>query len=180
MKRATFALLALWAALPPTAAAGDLFGGYSMMRVSDHQVNGGAVSWSWPLGRHVRLVVEGSIERGLVAGENLDEWAILGGPVLTPWRERRFSPFVHAKAGFVRSRQQVEVFGVAIGPDGLCDGGCPYSSGGGAEFGGGLDYRLSDRLALRVPQVDYRVTWLDGANANRLRLSAGVIYRWSD
>lgn len=179
MRAATFALLALWA-VPQAAAAGDLFGGYSIMRVDDHQVSGGTVSWSWPLGRLVRLAVEGSLERGLVAGEDLDEWAFLGGPVLTPWREGRFSPFVHAKAGFVRSRRQVEVFGVTIGPDGVCDGGCPYSAGGGAEFGGGLDYRLSDRFALRVPQVDYRVTWLDDANANRLRLSAGVIYRWRD
>ena len=179
MRRA-FALLVLCAVLPPPAAAGDLFGGYSIMRVDDHQVSGGAVAWSWPLGRHVRLAAEGSVERGLVAGENLDEWAFLGGPVRSPWREGRFSPFVHVKAGFVRSRRQVEVFGVGIGPDGVCDGGCPYSTGAVAEFGGGLDYRLSDRLAIRVPQVDYRVAQLDDSTAKRLRVSTGVVYRWGD
>lgn len=179
MRRASLALLALCAAWPPPAAAGDLFGGYSIMRVDDHQVGGTAVAASWPLGGRVRLAVEGSLERGLLDGEDFDEWAFLGGPALTPWRASRFSPFVHAKAGLVSSRRQVEVLGVAIGPDGVCDGACPFSTGVAAEFGGGVDYRLSDRLSLRVP-VDYRVTWLDDSSANRLRVSAGVVYRWSD
>lgn len=180
MTRVMLALLALCAASPWPAAAGELFGGYSTMRVDDRQVSGGAVAASWPMGPRARLSVEGSFERGLVGGENFEEWAVVGGPVLTPWRARRLSPFVHAKAGLVRSRRQVEVLGVAIGPDGLCDGGCPYSTGTAAEFGGGLDYRLSDSLSLRVPQVDYRVTWLDDASGNRLRVSAGVVYRWKD
>lgn len=180
MTRAVLALLALCAACPRPAAAGDLYGGYSIMRVDDSQVGGGTVAASWPFGPHARLAVEGSVERGLVDGENFEEWAVLGGPILTFWQERRLSPFVHAKAGLVRSRRQVEVLGVAIGPDGLCDGGCPFSTGSAAEFGGGLDYRLSDSLSLRVPQIDYRLTWLDDATGNRLRVSAGVVYRWSD
>ena len=178
MRLATLALLALVAASPLPAAAADVFGGYSTMRVDDRQVHGGVVATSWPLGSRARLVVEGSVQRGLVGGENLSEWAFVGGPVLTPWRAKRFSPFVHATAGLVRSRRQVEVLGVTIGPDGICDGGCPYSTGTAVELGGGVDYRLSDTLSLRVPQVDYRLTWLDGVNANRLRLSTGVVYRW--
>jgi hypothetical protein len=180
MTRPIVAVLTLWIASPSPSAAGDLFGGYSLMRLEDSQVNGGAVAASWSLSQTTRLTVEGSLERGLVGGQHFEEWAVLGGAALAPWGVRRLSPFVHAKAGFVRSRRQIEVFGVAIGPEGPCDGGCAYSTGAAAEFGGGLDYRLSDRLSLRVPQVDYRVTALDEATANRFRVSAGVVYRWND
>lgn len=180
MRRAAGAVLALWAASASPAAGGDLFGGYSTMRVDDRQMNGGSVAASWRLGRLVRIAVGGSLERGQISGENFEEWAFLGGPVLTPWPARRLSPFVHVKAGLARSRRQVEVLGVAIGPDGLCDGGCPYSTGAAADFGGGLDYRVSDSFSVRVPQVDYRVTQLDDATAKQFRLSAGIVYRWGD
>ena len=180
MKRAALALLALWASAPVPAAGADLFGGYTSMRVDDRQMNGGAVAATWRLGGLVGVAVEGSHERGQISGENFEEWAFLGGPVLTPWPARRLSPFAHVKGGLARSRRQVEVLGVAIGPDGICDGGCPFSTGAAMEVGGGLDYRLSDSFSLRVPQVDYRVTQLDDATAKRLRVSAGVVYRWGD
>lgn len=176
MKRAALALLVLsW---PTLASGADVFGGYSALRLDGTITNGGSVAVSWPLAASLDLAVEGSFERGLVRGEDLNEWAVLAGPVFAPWRAKRFSPFVHAKAGVVSSRRQVEVFGVAIGPDGVCDGGCPYSTGPAAEFGGGLDFRLADRISFRVAQVDYRMARLDGANEDRLRLSAGVVYRW--
>jgi hypothetical protein len=178
MKRATFVLLALWVASP--AAGKDLLGSYSTMRVDDRQMNGAAVAATWRLRETVGVSVQGSLERGLIEGQNFEEWAFLGGPVLTPWPARRLSPFVHVKAGLARSRRQIEVLGVAIGADGICDGGCPYSTGAAAEFGGGLDYRVSDRFSVRVPQVDYRVTQLDEAAAKRLRLSVGIAYRWGD
>jgi hypothetical protein len=176
MKRAAFALLTLsW---PTLALGADVFGGYSALRLDGDITNGGTVAVSWPLTLSLGLVVEGGFERGLVRGEDLDEWAVLAGSVFTPWPAKRFSPFVHAKAGVVRSRRQVEVFGVAIGPGGVCDGGCPFSTGPAAELGGGLDFRLANRISLRLAQVDYRMARLDDTNEDRLRVSTGVVYRW--
>jgi hypothetical protein len=69
------------------------------------------------------------------------------------------------------------VFGVSIGADGVCDGGCPYQTGPAAEVGGGLDIRVGGRWAVRLVQADYRVTRLAGETDHALRLSAGVVRR---
>lgn len=175
MTRAAFALLLV--SCPALAHAADIFGGYSAMRLDGRTTHGFTVAVSWPLTASLGLAVEGTNGRGLVGGEDLDEWGVLGGPVFVPWRGKRLTPFVHAKAGVVRSRRQVEVFGVAIGPDGTCDGGCPYSTGPAAELGGGLDFRLTESFSLRFAQLDYRLARLDGENADRLRISTGVVYR---
>lgn len=176
MRRA--ALLLLLLSWPTPAVAADIFGGYSALRLDGATVHGGGGAVRWPLTESLKIVVEGSYHRGLVRGENLDEWAFLAGLALTPWQVKRVGLFVHAKGGLVRSRRQVEVFDVAIGPDGVCDGGCPYSFGPAGEFGGGLDLRLTDRLAARLAQLDYRLARLDGETIDSLRLSAGVVYRW--
>jgi hypothetical protein len=106
------------------------------------------------------VVAEASGQLGLVRGEDLQEWALLGGPSFSPWRGHRLIPFVHVKAGLVRSRRQVDILGVAIGPGGVCDGACPSEFGFAAEAGGGVDFRLSDRFSLRI-QGDYRLVRLE-------------------
>jgi hypothetical protein len=175
VNRALLALLLLFA---PEAQAADLFAGYSALRLQGDHANGASLALSLPLTGALRLAAEASGQLGLVAGEDLDEWALLAGPSLAPWREARVRPFVHAKAGLVRSRRQVEVFGVPIGPDGVCSGGCPSEMAFAAELGGGLDLGLTRRVALRLPQADYRITRLENGQANRLRLSAGLVWLW--
>jgi len=98
--------------------------------------------------------------------------------VFAPRRDSRLQPFLHAKAGLVRSRRQVEVLGIAIGAEGVCDSACPSETAFAAELGGGLDIRLTERLALRLPQVDYRLSGLESDDASRLRFSAGLVWRW--
>ena len=44
--------------------------------------------------------------------------------------------------------------------------------------GGGMDYALSDRFALRVFQVDYLHTTLFNTTQRNLRFSTGLVYRW--
>lgn len=176
MRRA--ALLILLLSSPTHAVAADIFGGYSALRLDGATVHGGGVAVRWPLTESMRVVIEGSYNRGLVRGEDLDEWAFLGGLALMPWQAKRVGLFVHAKGGLVASRRQVEVFDVAIGPDGVCDGGCPYSFGPVAELGGGLDLRLTERLAARLAQLDYRLAHVGGETIDSFRLSAGIVYRW--
>lgn len=169
------ALLLLW---PAAARGADLFGGYSAMRLSGDDANGASLAASWRLTGALRVGAEASAQMGVVQGEDLREWALLAGPVFAPRRGSRLSPFVQAKAGLVRSRRQVEVFGVAIGPSGVCQGSCPSETGFSAELGGGLDLRVKGRLGLRLPQVDYRLVRLESDDANRLRVSAGLVWLW--
>jgi len=162
----------------PSSSAADVFGGYSSLRLHGDDVPGGSLGVSWPLRPSLALVTEVSGQFGLVRGEDLQEWSLLAGPSLSPWRGHRLSPFVHAKAGLVRSRRQVDVFGVAIGPEGVCEGSCPAQTGLAAEAGGGLDLRLSPRFVLRLVQADYRLVRLESDSAGRLRLSAGLVLRF--
>ncbi len=169
--------LLLWSG---AASAMDVFGGYSALRLSGDNVSGASLAVSFPLRGAFWLDAEATGQLGLAGGEDLSEWTLLAGPRFTPWRDNRLSPFVHARAGAVRSRSQIEVFGIAIGDEGVCDGGCPSETSFAAELGGGLDFRLTRRLALRLPQVDYRLTGLAGDDSTRLRFSAGVVYRWGE
>lgn len=171
-------LLALLLATPGAAQAADLYGGYSLLRLDGHSAQGAALALSIPLRGGLRLGAEATRQTGLVQSEDLREWALLAGPVFAPRRASRLQPFLHAKAGLVRSRRQVEVFGVTIGATGVCSSGCPSETGFAAELGGGLDIRLTERLGLRLPQVDYRLVRLDSDDARRLRFSAGLLLRF--
>jgi hypothetical protein len=161
-----------------SAEAASLFGGYSNLRLDGANVPGWAVSFHWPLAGSVALVTEATGQYGLTQGEDLKELSVMAGPALAFRPGRRLSPFVHAKAGYVRSRRQVEVFGVAIGRDGVCDGSCPSSGGFAAEAGGGLDLRFDERWAVRLAQIDYRLTTLSEDESDRLRISAGLVFAW--
>jgi hypothetical protein len=173
--RAAAAVLLLAAASP--AAAADLFGGYSSLRLSGDNVRGGSVGLTWRQPRTLRFTAELSAQLGSAAGEDVTALALLAGPTYVPWRSRRVVPFLHAQAGPLVWRRQVEAFGVAIGPDGVCDGSCPWSAGLVAEAGGGLDLRFTPRLSARVPQADYRWTRLSDRTERGLRLTAGLVYR---
>ena len=169
-------LVALLLAAAP-AGAGDLFGGYSSLAAEGDQVAGAALAFRWRLGHTWRLVAEASGQSGLSQGEDLREIAVTAGPVWSPWPKHRLSPFAQVRAGGVFTRSQVEVFGVASNKDGVCDGNCPAETGLVAEGGVGLDVGLTSRLALRLPQVDYRWT-SSGDDAGDLRLSAGLVWRF--
>jgi hypothetical protein len=171
------AVAALLAVIAGPAAAADLFGGYSSLRSSGDNVRGAGLGVTWRGARPVRFTAELTSQLGQAAGEDLTAVALVAGPTWAPWPVRRLRPFLHVKAGPLFSRRQVEVFGVAIGRDGVCDGGCPWQSGLVAEAGGGFDLRVTDRLALRLPQADYRWTRAAGETERGLRLSAGLVYR---
>ena len=170
------ALVLVPAAAP--AAAADLFVGYSRLRTGGDDVHGAALSFSPLFGERLGLAVEATGISGRVEGEEVREMGLAAGPVLAPWRGRRLSPFLHAKGGLAWSRRQVQVFGVAIGSEGVCDGSCPGRLGVVAEGGAGLDVRLGARWLLRLPEVDYRRTFLEGGDTEALRVSAGIVFRW--
>lgn len=177
MRRAgAFALLAVLAA-GDRLAAGDLFAGYSSLRSAGDNVSGAGIGLTWRSERALRYGAELASQFGQAAGESYDALALLGGPALVLRQQGRLRPFVHARAGGLARRRQVEVFGVAIGPEGVCDGGCPWELGPAVEAGGGLDVQVTPRLAVRLPQADYRWAWLGGQGEHGLRLSAGLVYR---
>ncbi len=161
------------------AEAAEIALGYAGLQADGDLTHGGALALASPRGTGpFRLLVELSAQSGGAAGgERLRELGLFAGAALAPWRAGRLSPFVSLKAGAVSAQRSVSVFGVSIGADGMCDGGCPYQTGPAAEVGGGLDLRVGSRWAVRLAEVDYRVTRLGGVTDHALRLSAGVVRR---
>jgi hypothetical protein len=153
--------------------------GYSGLQADGSLTHGGGLALASPRGGgRLRLLAEVSAQSGGAAGgERLRELGLLAGAAFAPWPGGRLSPFVSMKAGVVSAQRSVTVFGVSIGADGVCDGGCPYQTGPAAEFGGGLDLRVGGRWAVRLAQADYRVTRLAGETDHAVRLSAGIVRR---
>ena len=153
--------------------------GYSGLQADGSLTHGGGLGFASPRGGgRLRLIAEVSAQSGGAAGgERLRELGLLAGAALAPWRGGRLSPFVSLAAGLVSAQRSVTVFGVSIGADGVCEGGCPYQTGPAVEVGGGLDLRVGSRWAVRLGQADYRVTRLAGETGHALRLSAGIVRR---
>jgi hypothetical protein len=180
VKRSFSALLLLltFAAKAAPAHAAELSAGYSGLRQGGDLVHGMTLGAAWPRrSGSLLLLVEASGQDGLSAGDSLRELGLMAGAAAAPWRDRRLSPFVSLKGGIARARRQVEVFGVAIGPDGVCNGGCPSATGPAAEIGGGLDLRIHGRWAVRIAEADYRVRRLAGRTERGVRFGVGLVRR---
>ena len=176
---AAFVLLFGVTGAPGTAGASEIALGYSGLSADGELTHGGGFALGSPRGSgRLRLVLDLSAQSGDAAGgERLREIGLLAGAAFAPWPHGRLSPFVSLKAGVVSAQRSVQVFGVSIGADGVCDGGCPYHTGPAAEIGGGLDLSVGGRWAVRLAQADYRVTRLAGETDHALRLSAGIVMR---
>jgi opacity protein-like surface antigen len=127
-----------------------------------------------------------------IAGElfraNHSIYSLLGGPHLRFTNKTRLTPFVHALVGAARVRTG---YREVASPDHVA--ATDSSTRLAMAFGGGLDLRLSKRVALRLFQLDYSpilgserrlidnegtVVELNGrAQSKNFRLSIGVVFK---
>jgi len=77
-------------------------------------------------------------------------------------KETTFKPFAHVMAGFVNARAS-----------GL--GFSDSSTGFSGVIGGGLDIRAGKRIDVRVIQVDYNPTHVEGEWQHYFRIGAGIV-----
>jgi len=102
---------------------------------------------------------------------------VLGGPQYKFRNNSRATPFVHALAGITHTRARLSVASLRTSET-------RSSTDFALALGGGLDVRVSDRIALRVIQLDYSPVFLRSNNelgfsgtANNVRFSFGVVFR---
>jgi opacity protein-like surface antigen len=81
-------------------------------------------------------------------------------------KETRVKPFAHLMAGVGHSRVEVEAVDLT-----------ESNTGFSAVIGGGLDFRVSDRVDFRAVQFDYNPTRLDGETQHNFRIGIGVVFR---
>jgi hypothetical protein len=145
----------------------QVFGGYSYTRFDTPSfgfsnqtgLNGYNFSPAYNLIRGFGVAAE--LSGQYKSGANLRDIAV-GPQFLYPRGKMMF--FAHLLIGEARSLVQV--------------GGPQEDTARAIAVGGGMDYALSPRFALRAFQVDYLHTRLFNTTQNNLRFSTGLVYRW--
>ena len=82
-------------------------------------------------------------------------------------RETKVKPFAHLMAGFSHSRADFE----DISDDDLSDNGFA------GVIGGGVDFRINDRVDFRAIQFDYNPTHGSGNTSHNFRIGVGLVFR---
>lgn len=151
--------------MPATAAAAaaeaevetpavEVFAGYSYLRIYGEDSNGGNVAITGNVNRWFGVTVDVSAHAGKDDIAE-DTTLVTAGPKFT-YRRGPVTPYAHF------------LFGGAFG------GG---ESEGAIVFGGGLDAKVGDNVAIRIAQVDYVATTFRSNNA---RISAGIVFRFGN
>jgi opacity protein-like surface antigen len=90
-----------------------------------------------------------------------------------------FKPFAHALVGLGHVRAKVNFsndFCIAISPSPCPDDSTESENGFAAAFGGGLDIRASDKIDIRVIQVDYNPMRVSGTTLHNFRFGVGIVF----
>ena len=173
MKCLPVVLAVLLALAVPLAAAErqgtDLFAGYSFAQIDNVNRNGGNAAVGFDLFGPIDGFVDASAHWGSSGAESLADLTLMAGPGARFGKRGGMVFFVRALAGLVRDRDSIAVLDVDISES--------YSRFG-VLVGGGLDFPISKKLALRA-QGDY--LWNDveeGSKSSGFRASAGIVYRF--
>lgn len=174
MRRTAFVpfLMMIVALTAGTAAAQDtprvqVFGGYTYTRFDSPSfgfsnpsgLNGYTFSPTFNLIRQFGVVAELSGQYG--SNINLRDIAV--GPQFLYPREKTLF-FAHVLIGNARSRVKV--------------GNGEEDTERYVAVGGGMDFDITSRFAVRVFQVDYARTSLFSEKQNNLKFSTGLVYHW--
>jgi opacity protein-like surface antigen len=149
----------------------EVFAGYSYVRMSVAQnyhqnFNGWNGSLAFNPNRWVGVVADFS---GHYSSDSLSNYSFLVGPRFTYRTQSRITPFAHALAGVAREGEGTVSLN---GP-----GGRTYRTGIAYALGGGVDAALTERIAVRVIQLDYfdqdAMFYRNGP-----RISTGFVFRF--
>ncbi|HEX8291643.1 MAG TPA: outer membrane beta-barrel protein [Pyrinomonadaceae bacterium] len=83
-------------------------------------------------------------------------------------RETKVKPFAHVLAGVAHARAEVDNATVSFDES---------ETGFAAAVGGGIDFRLSDRVDFRAVQFDYNPNRANGETSHNFRIGIGFIFR---
>jgi hypothetical protein len=93
------------------------------------------------------------------------EHSVVGGPVFSYRKISGITPFAHAMIGLIRNSR---------GYLGSSEGATRFTG----VFGGGLDLKIREHVAIRIVQADYQVTPYFNQRQDNYRISAGLVLRW--
>jgi hypothetical protein len=158
-------LLATLQALAQANSQFDIFGGYSYLHVSPGNGLPGANTNGWEaqatgnLNEYIGVTADFDGHYGSVFGINGHDYNFLFGPTLS-YRTDKVTAFGHVLFG-----------GSHAGAAGFSDTAFAWA------IGGGVDWNLQKRFAIRLGQFDYLPTHFRSTTQNNVRYSAGVVFR---
>jgi hypothetical protein len=170
----TIKLVALLLFLCSTAIAQEVprievFGGYSHLianvNATSFNLNGGTVAVSENLNRWFGGTLDFTSHWATEGGYKVNTQTLMYGPVFSYRKQPRVTPFSHILMGVVR------------GSGGYL-GTSEASRHFGLMLGGGVDFALTDRIAIRPIQADYLMSRFLGTRQDNIRLSAGIVLRF--
>ncbi len=82
-------------------------------------------------------------------------------------RETKVKPFAHLMAGLAHARVDID----DVDFEGESD------TGFAGVIGGGLDFRVNDRVDIRAIQFDWNPAWADGSSSHNFRIGFGIVFR---
>lgn len=135
-------------------------------------LDGGSASFAYNYRGRFALVADAGAYRfvGLGGGLSSTMYTYMGGPRLPIRRNHRITPFVQILAG--GGRLNASSSGISADENSFA-----------MAMGGGLDFTIRHRLAIRVIEADYLLTRFahpDGSSAtqNNVRISTGLVFRF--
>jgi Outer membrane protein beta-barrel domain len=150
-----------------SAPKAEIFGGYQYTRFDGGvNANGWDTALTGNLNRWFGVAADFSGAYNSQNGVNFNQYTYTFGPVVS-WRHNAaFTPFAHFLAG--GSHSSVAFSGLS-GSD----------SGFAMMFGGGVDVRAAQHIAVRAVQFDWLSLHSNGASDNNnMRISTGLLFRY--
>jgi len=138
-------------------------------------LQGGSGTFVYNINSALGVVADlGGYHNGDDANFNPTTFSYLFGPRVSLRKSSKFTPYVQA------------LFGGARVSTSLVDantGNSIVENGFAATFGGGLDVRLTDHVAVKPFQIEYLMTqvpniWSVNNTQNNIRYSAGLVFRF--
>lgn len=151
----------------PAVPAWEISGGYSFMRANFHgtgpsiDMNGGFGSITENLNNWFGGRFEMNAWQGTLSGTTVTAETFTYGPVFSYRKIRGFTPFAHAQFGAIHASQ---------GYLGISQSDNKFAMTGG----GGLDFHLGKRAALRF-QADYLLTRFFSVRQNNIQANVGLV-----
>lgn len=153
----------------------EVFGGYSyqQLEAEDFGINQGLNGWNasanFGLSKNFGFKADlsghyASVKEGTVKAD-VSDFTFLFGPQYSFRNSSRVTPFAHALFG--GSRGKIESGSRDVTETGFA-----------SAFGGGLDYSITNRVAVRLIQADYVVTKYANDSQGSVRIGGGLVFRF--
>jgi hypothetical protein len=145
----------------------EVFGGYSYALADFSNDSVHLNGWNFSLTENVNDWVGGTADfsghYAQPSNTNVNAHMFLFGPTFALRRSESFTPFSHVLLGGIHASK--DYIGVSE----------PVTRFAAA-FGGGVDLKIHDKVAIRVFQADYFLTPFFGLRQDNLRVSAGIVF----